>query len=178
MQIALGHYLTFRVPSDAEVDPGGTGAINYPDGGQELKFQNFWIGRNALFSEPSYPPKPYAFLPFNFSGAVINKQGDNIEASLVFPNSDVSRGFMDQAVRERWLAVVRVVLVDNLEDPEQVPSMLYKYKGFVSGGGWTPSELSMSLSSVMDAAKANIPARTLNQRSVGDVPSSGNVSLQ
>lgn len=175
MNLALGNYLTFRIPPGTTVSGGDY--VTAPDNWLEMRFQNFWIGRNAQFSEPGYPTKTHSFLPFGFSGAVISRQGDNIDASLVLPNSPISRAFLDQAVRERWLAVVRVVQIDNLEDPDDVPTMLYKYFGFVSSGGWTPTELSLSLNSILDAASSDIPVRSLHQNTVGDVPASASIAL-
>lgn len=175
MELALGNYLTLRIPPGGTVSGGDN--VTASDGWQEMRFQNFWIGRNVRFSEPGWPTKTHSFLPFGFSGAVISRQGDNIDANIVLPNSPISRAFLDQAVRERWLAVVRVVQIDNLDDPEVIPSMLYKYQGFVSSGGWTPTELSLSLNSILDAARTDIPVRSLHQDLVGDVPASANIAL-
>ena len=179
MELALGNFLTLRVPPGNSIS--GPGYIQAPDGWTELRFQNFWIGQNALWKDTGFDDsieQSHAFLPFGFSGAVINRQGDNIEASLVFPNSDISRNFLDQAVRERWTAVVRVVEVENLEDANAYPSMLYRYKGIVTSGGWRDSTLELALSSVLDAVGLDLPARSIHQRLVGNVPFSSNISLQ
>ena len=131
MELALGNFLTLRVPPGNSVS--GPGYIQAPDNWSELRFQNFWIGQNAKWKSPDFdsPEQIHAFLPFGFSGAVLSRQGDNIEADLVFPNTDISRNFLDQAVRERWTAVVRVMEVTNLEDPNAYPTQLYRYKGIV-----------------------------------------------
>ena len=175
MELALGNYLTLRVPPGNSVN--GPGYRQASDQWLELRFQNFWISQNAIWQAPGYPPRVHSFLPFGFSGAVISRQGDNIDASLVFPNTSVSRSFMDQAVRERWIAVIRVVKIENLEDPEQVPSLLYIYRGAIGGGGWTPTELSLTLNSVLDGVDTQLPVRSLNKFTVGNVPSSGSIAL-
>ena len=178
MQLALGNFLTLRIPPGKSVNKG---AVNADDGWTELRFQNFWIGQNALWRDVNFPgsvEQSHAFLPFGFSGAVLNRQGDNIEASLVFPNNAISRGFLDQAVRERWTAVIRVVEVTTLEDANAYPTKLYQYKGIVSGGGWRAESLELALSSVLDAVGLNLPARSIHQRLVGNVPFSSNIALQ
>ena len=108
----------------------------------------------------------------------MSRQGDNIQASLVFPNSEISRNFLDQAVRQRWTAVVRVVEVTNLEDPNTYPTQLYRYKGIITSGGWKETTLELALSSVLDAVDFDLPARSIHQRLVGNVPFSSNIALQ
>ena len=179
MELALGNFLTLRVPPASSIN--GPGYIQAPDGWSELRFQNFWIGQNALWKDVDFPgaiEQTHAFLPFGFSGAVVSRQGDNIEASLIFPNSEISRSFLDQAVRDRWAAVVRVVEVTNLEDADTYPTQLYRYKGIVSAGGWGETTLQLSLSSVLDAVGLNLPARSIHQRLVGNVPFTSNIALQ
>ena len=81
-------------------------------------------------------------------------------------------------MRERWTAVIRVVEITNLEDPNAYPTQLYRYKGIVAGGGWRATELVLSLTSVLDAAGVNLPVRSIHQRTVGSVPFTSNISLQ
>ena len=182
MELALGNYLTLRVPPAN--DAHGPGYVKAADGWSELRFQNFWIGRNAVWRSSDFPEageKVHAFLPFGFSGAVLSRQGDNIEAGLVFPNSEISRNFLDQAVTQRWTAVVRVVQINKLDEdggPEDYPTLLYRYKGIVSSGGWSEDRLELSLSSILDAVGANLPVRSLQQRQVGSVPFTSNIALQ
>ena len=128
-ELAIGNYLTLRIP------PGGSfeNAAYASDGYGELRFQNFWIGQNAIW-EGEGSPKSHAFLPFGFSGMTASRSGDNGDSVLVFPNTSISRAFADRAVREYWQAVVRVCLIDNLENASQSPQVLYKYTGQV--GGW------------------------------------------
>lgn len=171
-ELAIGNYLTLRIP------PGGSfeNAAYASDGYGELRFQNFWIGQNAIW-EGEGSPKSHAFLPFGFSGMTASRSGDNGDSVLVFPNTSISRAFADRAVREYWQAVVRVCLIDNLENASQSPQVLYKYTGQVAGGTWITSELTLKLNSVLDAVSAQIPRRTLLQTHVGYLPFSGSLSL-
>ena len=170
--LAVGNYLTLRIPPGGSFDGASTGS----DGYGELRFQNFWIGQNAIWQDEG-SAKSHAFLPFGFSGMTANRSGDNGDSSLVFPNTSVSRAFADRAVREYWQAVVRVVLIDNIEDASQSPQLLYEYTGQVVGGTWITTELTLKLNSVLDAVSAQVPRRTLLQTHVGYLPFTGSLSL-
>ena len=171
-ELAIGNYLTFRIPWQYDFQ----GDEEASDGLSELRFQNFWIGQNAIWQGDG-SPKTHAFLPFGFSGLTANRSGDNGDSTLVFPNTSVSRAFADRAVREYWEAVVRVVWIQNLESPDQSPQLLYQYTGQIVGGTWITNELTLKLNSVLDAVTAQIPRRTLLQSHVGYLPFSGNLSL-
>ena len=173
-EIALGQYLTMRRPP--RFGPAEGNFVLARGGYSELRFQNFWIGQNAVLIDIA-EPQTHSFLPFGFSGITVDRAGGNVDANLVLPNNALSRTFVDQAVREQWTAVVRVCLIDNLEDPNQTPQTLYRYVGQVSAGAWSDTELQLVLNSVLDAVKTNIPARTLQPRLVGNLPVSGTISL-
>ena len=146
------------------------------DGYAELRFQNFWIGKNAIWQGEG-TPKTHSFLPFGFSGMTASRSGDNGDTSLVLPNTSLTRAFVDRAVKENWQAVVRVCLIDNLEDPDQSPQQLYQYTGQVVGGTWLVAQISLKFNSVLDAVTAQVPRRTLLQSHVGYLPFSGALSL-
>ena len=173
-EIALGQYLTMRRPP--KFGPAEGNFVAAREGYSELRFQNFWIGQNAILQDIA-EPQTHSFLPFGFSGATVDRSGGNIDATLVLPNNALSRTFVDQAVKEAWTAVVRVCMIDNLEDPNQTPQTLYRYVGQVSAGAWSDSELQLVLNSVIDAVQTNLPARTLQPRLVGNLPVSGTISL-
>lgn len=174
-QLAIGHYLTLRRPpqygSDLGIDFGGG-----DDGWAELRFQNFWIGENAIWQDGS-TPKVHTFAPFGFSGISVNRSGDNVDTALIFPNYELTRAFADTAVQEEWSAVVRVCWITNLTDSQTSPTMLHHYSGRVSSAQWKDTEITLRLNSVLDAVTAQVPARTLHQLLVGNVPISGQVSL-
>lgn len=175
-ELAIGHYLTLLRPSEYGTDGGSF--IPRPDGYSEMRFQNFWIGRNAIWRDPvGQMTQVHSFLPFGFTGVSVNRSGDNVDASLVLPNNELARSFADLAISEMWTVVVRVCMINNLTDPNDPPPMLIRYSGQVSGGAWQDVELVLRLNSVLDAVRSNIPARTLHQRTVGNVPVTGNVSL-
>jgi hypothetical protein len=163
--IAFGHYC--RVYNDA-------GAIVYA-------FQNFFIGTNVQSEGVTY-----VFVPFGFSGMSTSREGELGASTLVFPNNEISRGYISEALRGKRLGedgwrLPYVVEVDlNILDPatNSVARKLLTYVGQSTAGGWDDTQASLQLSSVLDAATSDIPTRTLHQRLVGALPFTSNVRLR
>lgn len=155
MEISIGNYIRFQAPS----------------AGTEYRFQNFFIGKTV-----TYDAKPYTFLPFGFSGVSINRNGDNTDASVVLPNNRLSRAWALEAVRDRWLAQVYVMMLDpaNSEDP----TLMHQYIGKTSSGRWDETSLSLTLNTVLDAVGGEVPQRRITQTLVGHIPVSPNVRMQ
>ena len=81
------------------------------------------------------------FLPFGFGGVIINRQGDNVNASLTFPNNDLTRPWASEAINNRWLASVTVIFLNTNTN-------LYTYVGQVSVGGWDETVVRLQLDTV------------------------------
>lgn len=150
MEFAVGNYLTFTSKA---------GAI--------YNWQNFFINETV---------NGYSFVPFGFSGITINRQGDNVDATLVFPNNQLSRNWSVEALRDGWLAEVKVMLLNPTNRSQQ--EQLHTYVGKTSGGGWDETTLSLKLNTVLDAVGAEVPKRRLRQRLVGQLPMTSNVRLR
>lgn len=175
-ELALGHYLTLRRPNGQ--DESGLNFVTANDGWTELRFQNFWINQNARWRDPEFQlDQTHSFLPFGFSGITVNRNGDNVDASLVFPNNALSRQFVDLALREQWTAVVRVCRIENLTDPMDPPDMLYRYVAQVASGTWNETELVVVLNSVIDAVAGDVPQRSLRQDHIGQAPVQAQLGL-
>jgi phage-related protein len=155
MELALGNYLDLSTQS----------------GGRVYRFQNFYINKTA-----SYQGGDYSFLPFGFSGVTVNRTGDNIEASLVFPNNEISRAWVVNAVTDFWIATVFVVVLDP--DGVAAPDLLHRYVGQVATGAWDETAVTLRLNTVIDAVGAEVPMRRLTQALVGAIPTSNNVRLR
>ena len=155
MDLALGNYLDLSTPS----------------GGETYRFQNFYINKTATFNG-----KEYGFLPFGFSGITVNRTGDNVEASLVFPNNYISRPWGVNAVQDLWVATVLVLILDP-DDPTS-GDPLHTYVGQVSNGSWDETSLQLRLDTVLDAVGSDVPMRRLTQQLVGAIPVSSNVRLR
>jgi hypothetical protein len=150
MEFALGNYLTLTSPA-----------------GATYNWQNFFINETV---------NGYSFVPFGFSGITINRQGDNVDATLAFPNNELSRRWSIEALREGWLADVKVMLLNPADRSQQ--EQLHSYTGQIAGGGWSETTLTLKLNTVLDAVGAEVPKRRLRQRLVGQLPMTSNVRLR
>jgi len=134
--------------------------------GSIYRWQNFWIHENY---------DGHTFVPFGFSGLTTNRQGDNIDATLVFPNNELARQWTFTAIRDRWLAKVRVVLFDPANKSKQ--DDLHDYVGQIASGAWDETAINVRLNTLIDSVGADIPARRLTQRLVGELPTTSNIQL-
>lgn len=179
--LALGHFLTLLRPpaySSTIDDVPLVTPIGLP-GWTELRFQNFWINETARWRDPEAGiDQDHLFLPFGFSGISVNRSGDNVDTQVVFPKNTLSMAFSDAAVREGWTVVVRVVWVKNLTDSQTPPDLLHRYEGQVSKATWEDTTIALTCNSILDAVEANVPARSLQQLLVGNVPFTGQLSLK
>lgn len=166
---------TFTVGCFAQLQPAlnrQTELASYADA--VYLFQNFYINQSA-----SYDGKSYTFAPFSFSGVTVNRTGDNLEASLLFANNELTRSWADTAIRDRWLITVDVVAVEaDSPDAATVSDRVHSYVGQVTGGAWKSAQLELRLGTVLDAIGADVPRRNLTQDYVGKLPASSNVNLQ
>ena len=135
-----------------------------------FNFQNFFQGEDR-----TYEDNVYTFGGFGFSGGTVDLEGSNISASLVFAVSDLSLSIFRQAAEEFWLVIIRTVWLDpeTLEEQSTFGEELYAITGYEHDS----SRLSVRLSSPLDAVKENAPRRTLNSMLVGELPSTGQISL-
>ena len=168
MELAIGNFLTLTDYSGEDNNNVGHGLGTPP-----FYFQNFFVGESV-----SYESHTHTFIPFGFSGVQISRSGDNIESSLVFPNNDISKAWAAVAIERRWIAHVRLFVLDPDDKTEIPTSPLCNYYGQVAGGGWDESNLSLTLNSILDSVSSEIPHRKLNHNLVGQLPTSSGVRLQ
>ena len=142
----------------------------------DFRFQNFFIGKQLTHNGDEYQ-----FVPFGFSGITVNRTGDGMEASLVFPNNDLTRDWAVTAVKNSYLMEVEVLIIED-SDPDSgltaTHTTVHTYTGQVTGGQWDNVSLNLELSSVLDAVGTDVPRRSLTQRMVGNLPISNSVRLQ
>jgi hypothetical protein len=150
MELALGNYLTLTSAA-----------------GTQYRWQNFFVNETV---------NGHSFVPFGFSGITINRQGDNVDATLVFPNNELSRRWSVDVLRDGWLAEVKVMLLNPTDRAEQ--EELHSYTGKTSGGGWDEAALTIRLNTVLDAVGGEVPKRRLRQRLVGQLPMTSSVRLR
>lgn len=142
----------------------------------DFRFQNFFIGKQLTHNGDEY-----RFVPFGFSGVTVNRTGDGMEASLVFPNNDLTREWAVAAIKSSYLMEVEVLIIED-SDPDSgltaTHTTVHTYTGQVTGGQWDNVSLNLELSSVLDAVGTDVPRRSLTQRMVGNLPISNSVRLQ
>ena len=135
-----------------------------------FNFQNFFQGEDRIYNGDTY-----TFGGFGFSGGTLDLEGGNISASLVFAVSDLSLSVFRQAADEFWLIRIRSVWLDpdTFIEGNTFSEELYAITGFDHDS----SRLSVKLSSPLDAVEQNAPRRTLTSAMVGELPSTGQISL-
>jgi hypothetical protein len=155
MELAIGNYLR----------------LSPREGTQNWCFQNFFIAETTIFENLKY-----SFLPFGFSGVSVNRNGDNTEASLVFPNNDLSRAWALTAVKGSWIGHVNVMLLnpDNNADAQ----VMHQYTGQIAAGNWDETSLTLNLNTILDAVGSDVPLRRLTQSLIGKIPVSSNLRLR
>jgi len=165
-QYALGHVV--RINALRESTNSNTEGLFV-----QFRFQNFFINQDMTYESNSY-----GFVPFGFSGVTVNRTGDGMEASLVFPNNDLSRGWAVLAIRDHYVVEVEVLIVDSSNPSGGTHQSVHSYTGQITGGTWDNVSLNLQLSSVLDAVGTDIPRRALTKKLVGNLPIANNVRLQ
>ena len=135
-------------------------------------FQNFFIKGTVL-----YEGSIYGFAPFGFSGVTVNRSGDGLEATVVFPNNEIARSWAVKAIDEYWVMEVDVLIIDETNSNGSHQSV-HTYTGQVTGGQWDNVTVSLQLTSVLDAVGTDVPRRSLSRKLIGNLPISSNVRLQ
>ena len=146
--------------------------LEFTAGDGEYLFQNFFYNEKM-----NYNGKTYSYLPFTFSGITINRAGDNVDATLAFPNNDLSRPWALKAIKNGWGVEVRVMTVDDPNVDNSGFTTLYKYFGLAAAGGWDERAITVRLNTVLDSVGGEIPTLVLDNRRVGPLPTTSNVRL-
>jgi len=133
------------------------------------RFQNYKVA-----SDVNYEGQTYLFAPFSFSGAVSNLSGDNLDAAIVFPSTRIVRTWASEALVNQWVGKVSVLL---LEDDSQVARIMYSYVGVIAQGGWSSESVELSLNTIVDAVRGEIPGRRMNGQLVGNIPITANIRV-
>ena len=152
------------------------------DGKADLRYQNFFINEKLTSHKGADgTTAEFTFLPFGFSGVTLNRTGDGMEASLVFPNNELARSWGVEAIEGRFTMLVQVLIIDDpshTTGPSQTHDVVHTYTGVVTGGQWDNVSLNIELSSILDAVGTDVPNRSLTQKLVGNLPISNGVRLQ
>lgn len=136
----------------------------------DFNFQNFAYGAARPYSGRSY-----VYASFGYSGSVIDLQGGNLDASLVFAFNELVLNMAVEAAEDRWMVDIRTVWLDPTSFNEVDEFMDDTF--MITGFSHDTSRLSLTLSSPLDAISGDVPRRKLSNFLVGSLPSSGDVAL-
>jgi hypothetical protein len=153
---ALASYVTFLDADGAET---GLSIHNFPHA-DPLRF---------------YEGRTYLHAGFGYTGAEVSLDAANSEAALVFVVTDLMLATAEKAAKERWLAEVWTVWLD----PDTLAETTDRLEELYVVTSWKQNlrELVMTLGSPLDARDAEIPARVLTRKLVGNLPPSGAISF-
>lgn len=155
MSIAIGTYISFEPPRGVPTN---------------LNFQNFHAGETR-----TYDGLEYIYAAFGFSGAAVDAQAANIQASLVFGVNQLGLQLFQTAANGYFVVRIKTVWLNpvTLEETQQRLEEVYAVNGFEHDN----SRISLRLGSPLDSISENVPRRSLNQRIVGALPSTGSISF-
>jgi len=156
--------------------------LRKPIVGTRFYFQNYYLNKTASLTIPfgsGEIEQAHDFLPFGFSGISTDRQGDLKEATLVFPNNELSRAWINTVVKDRWFATVRTIIPTDDTTPSSAKSqILFTYIGVITTANWNEAVVTVTVSSVLDAVGTDAPTRRITRKIVGSIPTTSNVRLQ
>ena len=141
-----------------------------------FRFQNFFI-KDQL----THNGDDYTFAPFGFSGVTVNRTGDGLEATVVFPNNTLARSWGVAAIENGYVMEVEVLIIEDADPVTGLTAThttVHTYTGITTGGQWDETTLNLELSSVLDAVGTDVPNRSLTQDLVGNLPITNSVRLR
>jgi len=127
------------------------------------------VSVSGLGSFQNYDLNGGSFAPFAFSGAIHSATGDNVPASLTFPANEITVSMLAQLIRDRAMVTVTEI-VGGRE--------VFRYNGQAVGGGMSEVDVTIQLSSFLDAVTAEFPWKFLTEDLVGPLPTSSRVSVR
>lgn len=128
----------------------------------QYRFQNYKISASV-----TYDSHTWAFAPFSFNGAISTLTGDNLDAGIIFPSVQATRAWASEALRDRWTGIVKVMLLD---DSSVIQRQLYSYTGVIANGVWNDTNVELSMNTIIDSVRGEIPGRRMNGQLVGNIP--------
>lgn len=142
-------------------------------------------GDSQTEGEVIYDGRTYKFLNFAYQGATRTRNGDNIQALLVFANNKISSGYAQKILEGHAVAnngettiipyqvVIRTCLMEtNFRDVNKVLSKEY---WTAASMGYDVKTLEVLLSSGIDAFSANISNMMLTTKRVGALPTTAQI---
>lgn len=157
MAVAFAHYTRF-------LDQDGV----YVNG---RNYQNFFVGENR-----TYQSITYGFAPFNIVGLTSSRNGDVGQASLISVPNEITVPLFAEIILNRWMMEIKTVAINVAENEPFAESMDVALEVWACVGGTTEvDKITITLSSPLNAAMKEIPARVLTRSMVGAIPPTGQI---
>lgn len=134
-------------------------------------FQNFFVNRAKVLEGRSY-----AYAPFAITGSAGAKGGDRTDSALVAPCFPLATNLFVEACREKWLCEMSMYLLDPVTYDEIQRITVETWMS--SKVELTPERVVLRLSSPFDAVDAQVPKRMLGTALVGNLPTTGSISVR
>ena len=136
-------------------------------------YQNGYPGQTPALDND---PNEYQYLGFVYQGAALTTTGDNLEASLVLANNQLTMSLILEGVQKKWQLKVETWMMDPKKAQGVTIKRLAMEKWLMTSMTYDYETIEITLSSAIDAVTAGVPQRTLSQRLVGDLPTTGSIS--
>ena len=121
----------------------------------------------------TYSGRDFLFSSFGFSGAAVDVEAANIQASLVFPLSSVGLSLFQNVADQYGIVEVQTVWLDPDTLQETASNLTEVYA--VTAFSHNNSRITLQLGSPIDAVSLNNIPRRRPPKMVGALPSTGNV---
>ena len=130
--------------------------------GKQHYYQNYFIAESK-----SYLGQPYAFAPFQASGALASLNGDNQQLRVLFPSQELVIRLVEEGDGNR-LSVLTLTTA-WITGGGAISTTFTDY--FVgTGSTFSDDAVELRFRSSMDSVGAGFPARTLTADNVGVLP--------
>ena len=133
------------------------------------RYQNGKVGEVIVLDG-----EPYSYLSFLYRGGTRNRTGDNLEAELILSSNQLAMSIGAQAVQSKWYATVTTCTMNP--NTFAVGRKLTLDVWLAASMSYDPEQLTVLLSSGIDAVGANAPTRVLTNELVGQWPSTSSIS--
>ena len=154
------------------------------NGGVQHRFQNGLYDGLISSSDKLPETSPYKYLSFIYQGAAKNRNGDNLEASIMLANTGsregatgqankLSMNYAKEAVEYKWHLQVTTCLMNATFD--SIQTVLTDEKWLAATMSYDSESIELVLSSAIDAVGANAPTRVLTSKQVGYLPVTGSM---
>jgi hypothetical protein len=137
--------------------------------GKTHRYQNYFIAESKTFLG-----QPYAFAPFQASGALASLNGDNQQLRVLFPSQELVIRLVEEGDGNR-LSVLTLTTA-WITGGGAISTTFTDY--FVgTGATFSDDAVELRFRSSMDSVGAGFPARTLTADNVGVLPLSAELYL-